>query len=202
MEPTTTTKLIDENTVEITTTQRVARYVPRIVQMFSSQFYDSLMEEFHQNHPMTVFHRDYSNLTSFEFGDMDNDETYTLEDYQKALDEAYGEGEYEAFVLGAYIHSSTSFSITKTGDNRCKWDSSNLGFIGIPKSEIDKTRKLASELTDIWEGNFYDYIVYDNLEQAIADNVVTNSSHDNESVKALEQQFNVDFSNVDIDSEW
>ena len=41
--------------------------------------------------------------------------------------------EYEAFVLGAYIHSGTSFSISKTGDHRCRFDSGNLGFIGVPK---------------------------------------------------------------------
>lgn len=56
--------------------------------------------------------------------------------------------EYEAFVLGAYIHSETSFSISKTGDHRCRFDSCNLGFIGVPKGT--NPDKIAEELTAAW----------------------------------------------------
>lgn len=59
---------------------------------------------------------------------------------------------YEAFVLGAYIHS---FSISKTGDHRCRFDSGTLGFIGVPKGT--NPDEIAEELTAACNGE------YDNL---------------------------------------
>ena len=83
----------------------------------------------------------YSNLTNVE---LDEDEVFEgksladyLAGYQKFLDNKFGEGKYEAFVLGAYIHSGTSFSISKTGDHRCRFDSGTLGFIGLKKNIDD-----------------------------------------------------------------
>ena len=191
-------KLLENGKVEITTIEIVFRYEPKICES-DSCFYDDLCNEFKDTYPMTVFHRDYSNLTCFEFGDADNDDTYSLEDYQKVLDDTFGKGKYEAYILGAYIHSGTSFSISKTGDNRCRWDSSNLGFIGIPVDEKNNIGKIADKLTNIWEGGYFEYAVYDNLEDAIVDSVVTaDSYYNNEEIKKLEEKYNVSFEDVEM----
>lgn len=102
--------------------------------------------------------RDYSNLTNVE-GDFDD-----LAGFQSAIGE-----EYEAFVLGAYIHSGTSFSISKTGDHRCRFDSCNLGFIGIPKGM--NPDKIAEELTAAWNGEYEGYDIYDNLTDEYVDSI-------------------------------
>lgn len=93
----------------------------------------------------------YSNLTNVE-GDFDD-----LAGFQSAIGD-----EYEAFVLGAYIHSGTSF---KTGDHRCRFDSETLGFIGVPKD------KIAEELTAAWNGEYEGYEIYDNLTDDYVDSI-------------------------------
>ena len=100
----------------------------------------------------------YSNLTNVE-GDFDD-----LAGFQSAIGE-----EYEAFVLGAYIHSGTSFSISKTGDHRCRFDSGNLGFIGVPKGM--NPDKIAEELTAAWNGEYEGYEIYDNLTDDYVDSI-------------------------------
>ena len=41
-----------------------------------------------------------------------------IESFQKYLDETYGKDKYEAYALGAYIHSAVSFAFNKGEDNR------------------------------------------------------------------------------------
>ena len=115
----------------------------------------------------------YSNLTNVE---LDEDEVFEgksladyLAGYQKFLDNKFGEGKYEAFVLGAYIHSGTSFSISKTGDHRCRFDSGTLGFIGVPKGM--NPDKIAEELTAAWNGEYEGYEIYDNLLDDYVDSI-------------------------------
>ena len=121
-----------------------------------------------QNHcKIWVKSCNYSNLTNVE---LDEDEVFEgkslagdLAGYQKFLDNKFGEGKYEAFVLGAYIHSGTSFSISKTGDHRCRFDSGTLGFIGVPKGT--NPDEIAEELTVAWNGE------YDNLTDDYVDSI-------------------------------
>ena len=110
----------------------------------------------------------YSNLTNVE---LDEDEVFEgkslagdLAGFQSAIGE-----EYEAFVLGAYIHSGTSFSISKTGDHRCRFDSGTLGFIGVPKGT--NPDKIAEELTAAWNGEYQGYDIYDNLLDDYVDSI-------------------------------
>ena len=127
-----------------------------------------------QNHcKIWVKARNYSNLTNVE---LDEDEVFEwkslagdLAGYQKFLDNKFGEGKYEAFVLGAYIHSGTSFSISKTGDHRCRFDSGTLGFIGVPKGT--NLAKIAEELTAAWNGEYEGYEIYDNLTDDYVDSI-------------------------------
>ena len=127
-----------------------------------------------QNHcKIWVKSCNYSNLTNVE---LDEDEVFEgkslagdLAGYQKFLDNKFGEGKYEAFVLGAYIHSGTSFSISKTGDHRCRFDSGTLGFIGVPKGT--NLAKIAEELTAAWNGEYEGYDIYDNLLDDYVDSI-------------------------------
>lgn len=120
---------------------------------------------------------DYSSLTNV---DLDPNEIFTgstleedRQNYQDFLDKTYGKGEYEAFVLGAYIHSGTSFSVNKEGNHVCRFDSSQLGFIGLKKNVEDvysaeHPDKVAEMLTAAWEGGFYEYQIYDHATDDIA----------------------------------
>ena len=112
--------------------------------------------------------RNYSNLTNVE---LDEDEVFEgkslagdLAGFQSAIGE-----EYEAFVLGAYIHSGTSFSISKTGDHRCRFDSGTLGFIGVPKGM--NPDEIADKLTAAWNGEYEGYEIYDNLTDDYVDSI-------------------------------
>lgn len=124
--------------------------------------------------------RDYSNLTNVE---LDDDEVFEgkslagdLASYQKFLDREFGKGEYEAFALNAYIHSGTSFSISKEGDHRCRFDSGTLGFIGLKKNVEDgysaeHPEKVANVLTAAWNGEYQGYEIYDNLLDDYVDSI-------------------------------
>lgn len=128
---------------------------------------------------------DFSSLITFN---IDSDQligqtlTDDLEIYQKLLDEEFGKDKYEAFVLGAYIHSSVSFSINKCGNQVCRFDSSQLGFIGLPKNEADaqcasnlagNAEKIAESLTAAWNGEFVEYGVIDELSSDTVECLVT-----------------------------
>lgn len=189
-------KLLDNGMVEITTISEVPRYEGRIYSM-PSNFYEEEVKLFIERFPITTFYRDYKTLNSFEFGNDEDDETYSLSDYQKALDKHFGKGKYEAYILGAYIHGGTSFSISKFGDNRCKWDSSNLGFIGIPVDTNEKidVNKVAQELTDLYEGNYYEFCIYDNYTEEIIDSIVSSEVSDQEVIK-MKNEYKIDSSNI------
>ena len=107
-----------------------------------------------------IWEEDYE-LYDFLTGNLKED----LEIFQKKLDRKFGVGKYEAFVLGAYIHSGTVFSINKCGNRVCQWDSSQLGFIGIPVADgkAENADEIADVLTDAWEGSFYEFQVIDEM---------------------------------------
>lgn len=93
-----------------------------------------------------------------------------LESFQKYLDEEYGKEKYEAYTIGAYIHSAVSFSFLKGLDTRCRWDSGNIGFIGMPVEWKD-LGKQARILTDAWNGYITVLEVVDNLTGEYIDDI-------------------------------
>ena len=147
----------NENIVHVTEEYDLPRYEMRVRDDCSDECEMAIQDI--QNHcKIWVKSRNYSNLTNIE-GDFDD-----LAGFQSAIGE-----EYEAFVLGAYIHSGTSFSISKTGDHRCRFDSGTLGFIGVPKGT--NLAKIAEELTAAWEGEYEGYEIYDNLLDDYVDSI-------------------------------
>lgn len=131
-----------------------------------------------------------------------------LEIYQKLLDEEFGKDKYEAFVLGAYIHSGTSFSINKCGNRVCRFDSSQLGFIGLPKNEADaqypgnlasNAEKIAESLTAAWNGEFVEYGVIDELSSDTIEYLVT-ADYDEarEFGQKMLEKYEIDFDEIEV----
>ena len=94
-----------------------------------------------------------------------------IESFQKYLDDTYGKDKYEAYALGAYIHSAVSFAFNKGEDTRCKWDSGTIGFVGINKELCVDLSRYASELSDAWNGYIEVLSVYDNYEEDWVDEI-------------------------------
>lgn len=147
----------NENIVHVIEEYDLPRYEMRVRDDCSDEC-EMAIEEIEYCCKIWVKSRDYSNLTNVE-GDFDD-----LAGFQSAIGD-----EYEAFVLGAYIHSGTSFSISKTGDHRCRFDSANLGFIGVPKGM--NPDEVANELTAAWNGEYKGYEIYDNLTDEYVDSI-------------------------------
>ena len=167
-----TITLKNENIVHVVKEYDIPRYEMQVRDDCSDEC-EMVIEDIKYCCKLWVKSRDYSNLTNVE---LDEDEVFEgkslagdLAGYQKFLDREFGEGKYEAFVLGAYIHSGTSFSISKTGDHRCRFDSANLGFIGVPKGM--NPDKIAEELTAAWNGEYEGYEIYDNLTDDYVDSI-------------------------------
>ena len=127
--------------VEIITTRTVDRYTPRIDGR-CDWICEDTVENIKSDCKIYVPRGEYSHLStmSMDYNELDG---ATLEEdlaiFQKELNRQFGVGKYEAFVLGAYIHSGTSFSVNKSGNHVCRWDSSQLGFIGLRRDKNHKT---------------------------------------------------------------
>lgn len=158
----------NENIVHVVEEYDIPRYEMQVRDDCSDEC-DMVIEEIKDCCKIWVKSLYYSNLANV---DLDEHEVFkgdALAGYQKFLDHEFGKGKYEAFVLGAYIHSGTSFSISKTGDHRCRFDSGILGFIGVPKgTNVDE---IAEELTAAWEGEYEGYDIYDNLTDEYIDSI-------------------------------
>lgn len=199
-----TRRLLNDNIVEITTVTEVPRYSGRAFRE-DQAFYDAQMCDFKDVVKMWVGVRDYSSLTtedSFE-PNMNSLEDDRLS-FQRYLDREYGKGKYEAYVLGAYIHSATLFSVSKEGDHRCRFDSGQLGFIGLPtdtKAEpfYSNPNYVADELTALWEGEYITHEVIDELTEEVVDSITT---HDYKAYCEFKntalKKYNVDFDKVEI----
>lgn len=98
-----------------------------------------------------------------------------MESFQKYLDDTYGKDKYEAYALGAYIHSAVSFAFNKGEDTRCRWDSGTIGFVGINKEMYDGVdlNSLASQLSDAWNGYVSVLTVWDNYEDDVVDEILS-----------------------------
>lgn len=154
---------------------------------------------------------DFSSLITFN---IDSDKltgktlAEDLEIYQKLLDEEFGKDKYEAFVLGAYIHSGVSFSINKCGNHVCCFDSSQLGFIGLPKNEADagcpsnlasNAEKIAESLTAAWNGEFVEYGVIDELSSDTIECLVTADYDEARAFRnKMLEKYGIDFDEIKV----
>lgn len=107
-----------------------------------------------------------------ETGSIESD----IESFQQYLDDTYGKDKYEAYALGAYIHSMVSFAFNKGEDTRCRWDSGTVGFVGINKELNVDLNHYASALSDAWNGSIERMWVYDNYDNEEVDSITSLSS--------------------------
>lgn len=172
-----TKKLLENNKVEITTVTQVDRYVGR--EYYSQTECEMIIEDFvEQNKVWTLKHsrEGFDSLDTKEGWEPEGESLAAdLESFQKYLDETYGKDKYEAYTLGAYIHSAVSFAFNKGEDNRCRWDSGTCGFVGINKETYDGVdlNSLASQLSDAWNGWVSVLEVWDNYEDDVVDEIVS-----------------------------
>lgn len=210
-----TRKLLDNGNVEITTVKEVKRYsgiAYKPGQWFWDNEIDQILGSDRKNDSDCKYCkiwtplRDFSNLcTEKDFEPIGDSLQADKELFQRYLNREYGEGQYVAYVLGAYIHSAVSFSISDEGDHRCKYDSGQLGFIGLPTEEAEKCwlndpGKVANELTAIWEGEHTTYEIVDELTEDYIESLTTHDYKEYQKFreKCIEK-YNVDFDNVQIE---
>lgn len=117
--------------------------------------------------------------------------------FQKYLDKKYGVGKYEAFALGAYIHTNVSFALNKSEDNRCRFDSGTCGFIGVPKEKVADKNKLANLMSDAWNGNICEYQVYDNYDDDYVEGCWSYEEDLDEWLKQSSTEYGIDWDNVE-----
>lgn len=188
--------------VEIITKRTVDRYTPHI---YLAEWYcDDVVNEIKDYCKIYVPRGDYSGLSNFEMdydsltGNLSDD----LEIFQKELDDRFGKGKYEAFVLGAYIHSGTAFSVNKVGNHVCRFDSSQLGFIGLPVStentiyNAENPSRVADDFTYAWNGFYNEYQIYDELNGEIVDSCVS-AETPSEWIESAEKTYHVSFDGVE-----
>lgn len=168
--------LLDNGKVQITTTQEVNRY--QGYYCYSQSLIDMTTEDIKEQNKiwMTKHSREGFNcLDTNENWEPEHDSVAEdIESFQKYLDETYGKDKYEAYAVGAYIHSAVSFQISKGPDTRCPWDSGTVGFIGINKECNYDVDYLASTLSDCWNGYLAELQIYDIYNEDVVDSILNN----------------------------
>lgn len=201
------TKTLDETTgrVKVTETYEKDRYRGMIDGDCSFICHEQ-MNEIKACCKIYIPRGDYSHLSTYsvDYDELTGNLVEDLKYFQQKLDEDFDKDEYEAFVLGAYIHGATVFSINKVGNRVCQFDSSQLGFIGLKKNADDffsakNADKIAEELTACWEGEYKEYSVIDNLDDEIVDSVTT---YDYETIQKFcdmaKQKYGIDFDTIKV----
>ena len=193
------------NVIRVVDTYELPRYTGR--KSYDCQFAcDDTVENIKDQCVLWVGARDYKNLSNINIDEdeLSGDLQQDLELFQRILDDRFDEGEYESYVLGAYIHSGTSFSISKGGDRRCQFDSGQLGFIGLRKNSDDyfynvsNKDKVAEDLTAAWNGEFMEYSVIDEFTGEVVDEIVSaDYQEQNEFEKKCLEQYGVDFDKIE-----
>lgn len=166
--------LLENGNVQVTTVKEIPRYEGFCE--YDQPACECVSEDFVEQNKVWITSREREGFKGvFDTGEDWEPECNSVEDdiasFQKYLDETYGKDKYEAYALGAYIHSTVSFAFNKGEDNRCRWDSGTVGFVGLSKECNYNPSVLASQLSDAWNGWITRTFVYDNLEDEIVDEI-------------------------------
>ena len=171
-------KLLDNGMVEETIVKEIPRYEG--ICNYSQAECEMIVEDFKEtNKVWTMKHNreGFDSLDTKEDWEPEgNSVCEDIESFQKYLDETYGKDKYEAYALGAYIHSTVSFAFNKGEDNRCRWDSGTCGFVGINKELNVDLNQYASQLSDAWNGYVYVLEIWDNLNDEVVDEILSTES--------------------------
>lgn len=188
-------KLLDNGMVEETIVKEIPRYEG--ICNYSQAECEMIAEDFKNlNKVWTMKHNreGFDSLDTKEDWEPEgNSVCEDIESFQKYLDETYGKDKYEAYALGAYIHSTVSFAFNKGEDNRCRWDSGTCGFVGINKELNVDLNQYASQLSDAWNGWVYVLEIWDNLNDEVVDEILSTESFKaiNEWKDKMKEQYGV-----------
>ena len=170
---------LENGNVQVTTVKEIPHYEG--FWQYDQSTCECVSEDFvEQNKVWITSHEREGFKSVFDTGEDWEPECNSVEDdiesFQKYLNETYGEGKYEAYALGAYIHSAVSFAFNKGEDNRCRWDSGTCGFVGINKELNVDLNQYASQLSDAWNGYVYILEIWDNLNDEVVDEILSTES--------------------------
>lgn len=203
---TETKKLLDNGKVEVTTVNEIKRYTGRIAH--SQHLCEMVSEDFKEQNKVWMTKRSREGFDVLDTKeDWEPEAGNVVEDiasFQKYLDDTYGKDKYEAYAIGAYVHSDVSFAFNKSEDTRCRWDSGTCGFVGINKELNIDLNKYASNLSDAWNGYLYEYVVYDNLTDEIVDDCCSLESDEYLTKWKTEssEKYGIDWNNADEINEY
>lgn len=187
-------KLINDFEVEITKVEVLPRYYGRKMVM-DNYLYDEYTEDLISDWYTYLPCNDREGIckslrhNEVEFAD---DEDITLDNFAKKVP-----NDYECYILGAYIHSGVSFSLTKCGDNRCRFDSSNFGFVAFPKGR--DVNAIVKELDALWNGCYEEWAVIDRTTDDIVWSEIINTDdykYGQEIENTLKEKYKVDMEKV------
>lgn len=171
-------KLLDNGMVEETIVKEIPRYEG--ICNYSQAECEMIAEDFKNLNKVWTMKHNREGFDSLDTGEdwepEGNSVCEDIESFQKYLDETYGKDKYEAYALGAYIHSTVSFAFNKGEDNRCRWDSGTCGFVGINKELNVDLNQYASQLSDAWNGYVYVLEIWDNLNDEVVDEILSTES--------------------------
>lgn len=130
-----------------------------------------------------------------------------FEDFKKQVIDKYGD-KFNYYWVHELRHSGSSFTIAEcphkdNGEFTIRnWDTSNVGFVAIPKDSKIELSALGSMMTDLWEGTIDQYYVYDNYDDECVDNYeYWANAHTMEDYKqlrnAIKTKYGVDIDNLD-----
>ena len=170
-----TKTLLENGNVQVTTVKEISRYEG--ICNYSQAECELIAEDFKNLNKVWTMKHNREGFDSLDTGEdwepEGNSVCEDIESFQKYLDETYGKDKYEAYALGAYIHSAVSFAFNKGEDTRCRWDSGTIGFVGINKELHVDLNTYASNLSDAWNGYVYILEVWDNLEDEVVDEIIS-----------------------------
>ena len=171
-------KLLDNGMVEETIVKEIPRYEG--ICNYSQTECEMIAEDFKETNKVWTMKHNREGFDSLDTGEdwepKGNSVCEDIESFQKYLDKTYGKDKYEAYALGAYIHSAVSFAFNKGEDNRCRWDSGTCGFVGINKELNVDLNQYASQLSDAWNGWVYILEIWDNLNDEVVDEILSTES--------------------------
>lgn len=102
--------------------------------------------------------------------DVDKYDDNPFESFKTQVKEKYGD-KFNYYWVRELKHSGSSFTIAETPHRNTgeftitNWDTSNVGFVAIPKDSKLELSTLGNMLTDLWEGTIYSYEIYDNYHE-------------------------------------
>lgn len=173
-------KLLENGNVEVTTVSEEPHYIGYTE--YDEAQCDMVVEDFMEQNKAWITKNNREGFdkldTEEDWEPEGNSVEADIESFQKYLDDTYGKDKYEAYALGAYIHSTVSFAFNKSEDNRCRWDSGTVGFVGINKECKYNVNLLASQLSDAWNGWIQRIYIWDNLNDEEVDEISSLESDD------------------------